>query len=61
MADNKQKEDKRDRNKIDINDSGEVEYVHKQFPNLSHSDVVEAIRRKGPNREDVMKYLKSKK
>jgi hypothetical protein len=60
MADNKDQQDGRDRSKIDANDPSEVEYVHKQFPHLSHEEVFEAIRTKGPNREEVMNYLRSR-
>jgi hypothetical protein len=58
--DNKKMTDQRDRSKIDINDASEVEFVHQQFPNLQHSQIVEAIKEKGPNRENVMNYLKTK-
>ena len=61
MSDNKSVQDGRDRSKIDINDASEVEYVHQQFPNLSHSQVVDAIKQKGPSREAVLSYLKSLK
>ena len=60
MADNKNITDKRDKVKIDINDTSEVEYVHQQFPRLAHSQIVEAIKEKGPSREAVMNYLKTK-
>jgi hypothetical protein len=61
MSDNKEKMDGRDRSRVDANDKSEVEYVHKQFPNLSHSEVLEAIKTKGPNREAIMEYLRGKK
>ena len=60
MADNKNITSGRDRSTIDLKDPGEVEYVHQQFPNLKHSQVVEAIKEKGPSREAVMNYLKTK-
>ena len=60
MSDNKDQRDGRDRSKVDANDTSEVEYVHQQFPNLSHEEVLEAIRSKGPSREAIMAYLKSK-
>ncbi|MCW3090930.1 MAG: hypothetical protein JWP81_1999 [Ferruginibacter sp.] len=60
MADNKNIRDDRDNNKIDIHDPSEVEYVHQQFPNLQHAEIVEAIRLKGPSRAAVMTYLKSR-
>lgn len=60
MADNKDIRDGRDNSKIDINDPSEIEYVHQQFPELTHTEVVEAIKTKGPSREAVMNYLQSK-
>lgn len=60
MPDNKNIRDKRDSSKIDANDPSEVEYVHKQFPGLTHEQVLEAIRSKGPSREAVMDHLKTK-
>lgn len=60
MTDNKNIHDGRDNSKIDINDPSEVEYVHQQFPGLSHEQIVEAIKTKGPSREAVMNYLKTK-
>jgi len=60
MSDNKNVRDGRDSSKIDSNDPSEIEYVHKQFPNLSHQQILEAIKEKGPSREAVMNYLKTK-
>ena len=57
MPDNKNIKDRRDSTRIDANDASEVEYVHEQFPNLTHQQVKDAIIEKGPMREDVMKYL----
>jgi hypothetical protein len=61
MADNKNKRDGRDRSRIDSKDKSEVEYVHRKFPDLPHQAISGAIRAAGPNRDDVMKYLKEKK
>lgn len=44
--------------RVDINDKSEVEYLHSQFPNKSHEEVVDAIRRFGPMRDDIEKELK---
>ncbi|RYD54167.1 MAG: DUF3606 domain-containing protein [Sphingobacteriales bacterium] len=60
MSDNKQSRDGRDSAKIDSNDASEVEYVHQQFPGLSHQQVLDAIEQEGPSREAVMKYLREK-
>jgi len=59
MADNKEITSHQDRLQIDINDSSEVEYVHRLFPELEHEQIVEAIRKKGPIRKNVMEYLKT--
>ena len=59
MADNKTISDERERTKIDANDTSEVEYVHRQFPHLEHREVLDAIKQYGPDREDVIEYLKT--
>jgi uncharacterized protein (DUF433 family) len=59
MSDSKQNVGQQDRIRIDANDKSEVEYVHQQYPHLSHQQVLEAIRSKGPIREDVINYLNS--
>ncbi len=61
MSDNKDSRDGRDRSKVDFNDSSEVEFVHQQFPHLTHKQVLDAIKAHGPNREAVMKYLQKQK
>ena len=60
MSDNKNIVSQQDRIRIDINDPSEVEYVHSQFPELEHQQVVDAIKEKGPVRKDVVEYLKTK-
>ena len=57
MSDNKNATDMRDRMRVDANDPSEVEYVHSKYPNLQHQQVLEAIKSKGPMREDIEKYL----
>ncbi len=61
MADDKNVRDGRDRAKIDLNDPSEVEYIHQQFPGMSHQQIVDAIEAKGPSREAVMAYLEKGK
>lgn len=61
MSDNKTNVGPQDRTRIDANDPAEVEYVHRQFPHLKHEQVLEAIKSKGPIREDVIKYLQGLK
>lgn len=60
MSDNKLTNDGRDRSKVDSNDPSEVEYVHQQFPDLSHAEVLEAIKSHGPERTAIMSFLKKK-
>jgi hypothetical protein len=61
MSDNKTNVGQQDRTRIDANDPAEVEYVHRQFPHLKHEQVLEAIKNKGPIREDVIKFLQNLK
>jgi hypothetical protein len=58
--DNKKVQDGRDRSQVDVNDPSEAEYVHQQFPNLSHEQILIAIKEKGPSRQAVMNYLQTK-
>jgi hypothetical protein len=57
MSDSKENVGQQDRIRIDSKDPSEVEYVHQQFPHLRHQQVVDAIEKVGPIREDVMNYL----
>ena len=57
MSDNKQTTGQQDRIRVDSNDPSEVEYVHQQFPNKSHEEVVQAIKTFGPMREDIYAAL----
>jgi len=61
MADDKMNTGQQDRIRIDANDPSEVEYVHRQFPQLRHEQVLEAIMKVGPDREAVIQYLKNLK
>lgn len=58
MSDNKENVGKQDRIRVNSQDPNEVEYVHRQFPSLSHEEVLQAIKRAGPFRDEIMKYLK---
>jgi len=60
MSDNKNVQDGRDRSKVDSQDKNEVEYVHQQFPGLSHEQIKEAIAAAGPVRKDIMEWLNKK-
>lgn len=56
--DDKTNKGRQDDLRVDINDKSEVEYLHSQFPKKSHEEVVDAIRRYGPMREDIVKELR---
>ena len=60
MSDNKFQWDNRDRSRVDANDVSEVEYVHRQFPKLSHQEVLQAIQTQGPMRVDILNYLRER-
>lgn len=60
MSDDKSKKSKADDIRVDINDPSEVEYLHRQFPEREHSEIVEAIKKAGPFREKIVLYLKGK-
>ncbi len=57
MSDNKNMRDGRDDVKVDSKDPSEVEFVHKQFPNLTHQQVMDAIKQYGPYRKDIYAAL----
>lgn len=44
MADNKAKSNGRDDAKVDVNDSSEVEYLHKKFSKNTHEEIKSAIK-----------------
>jgi hypothetical protein len=60
MADDKNKQGRQDDLRVDLNDASEVEYVHQQFPNKKHQEIVDAIKQAGPMREDIMNHLRGK-
>jgi hypothetical protein len=57
MSDDKKNTGNQDDIRVDINDPSEVEYVHRQFPQKTHEEVVDAIRKYGPIRADIEKAL----
>ena len=58
MSDNKNKQDGRDGARVDSKDKSEVEYLHRQYPNHTHQQIVEAIEKYGPLRKDIEAHLK---
>jgi hypothetical protein len=61
MSDNKNMRDGRDRSKVDANDSSEVEYIHKQFPQFSHQEILQAVKAHGPSRASIMDFLNKRR
>ncbi len=57
MSDNKKDNSLQDRLRVDANDPSEVEYLHSQFPHLTHQQVADAVKSAGPMRDDIEKYL----
>ena len=57
MADNKDQTSQQDRIRVDSNDPSEVEYLHKQYPDMSHQQIVDAIRIAGPLWADIIAWL----
>lgn len=47
-----------DRWRININDPGELHMLRVQFPGKSWMQIIEAVKRAGPKRTEVIKYLK---
>ena len=61
MSDDKKNIGKQDDIRVDSNDPSEVEYLHKQFPKLSHEQIKAAIKAAGPMRKDIIAYLEKGK
>lgn len=60
MSDNKQNIGKQDDIRVDVNDPSEVEFLHRQFPDKTHEEIVKAIREAGPMRVNIVAYLQRK-
>ena len=60
MADNKQQTSQQDRIRVDANDSSEVEYLHQQYPFMTHQQILDAIKAAGPLRRNIVEYLNQK-
>lgn len=59
MATNKVFRSQKDLSRLDVNNPAQVEYVHYQFPWLTHQQIKDAIRQHGPDRKSVQAYLES--
>lgn len=53
MADNKANTGRQDDIRVGSNDPSEVEYLHSRYPNLTHEQVMDAIKKHGPMRKDI--------
>ena len=61
MADNKSNTGLQDRIRVDANDPSEIEYLHSQYPALTHAQIKDAVKAAGPLRADIIAYLNKKK
>jgi len=59
MPDNKKLTGKADRRKVDLDDPAEVEVLHRKFPALSHRAIRSAIKNAGPERKNIISWLKT--
>jgi len=57
MTDNRVIRGRKDLSRIDVNDPVDVEYIHHQFPWLSRQQILQAIKKHGPDREAVLAFL----
>jgi len=57
MSDSKQTTGLQDRIRVDLNDPSEVEYLHSQYPNKTHQEIKDAIKKYGPFRAEITKHL----
>ena len=46
---------------VDADDPAEVEYLHYQFPEYKHMEIIEAVKQFGLVRRNIEKYLSSSK
>jgi hypothetical protein len=58
MPDDKKNTGKQDDIRVDSKDASEVEYLHRQFPDKSHEQVLSAIEKYGPMRKDIEAALR---
>ena len=57
MTETKTFRGQKDHSRIDVNDPVDVEYIHYQFPWLSHKEIREVIKQHGPDRDAVVTVL----
>jgi hypothetical protein len=42
---------------VDPKDKSEVEYLHRQFPELTYEQIAAAVKAKGPLRREIVEFL----
>ena len=60
MADDKSKVGRQDRDRVSLSEDYEVEDLHQKYPNKSHEEIKEAVRKHGPSREAIERFLDGK-
>jgi Protein of unknown function (DUF3606) len=59
MSDNKKLTGQQDRSKVNAKEPYEVEDLHQKYPHLAHQTVADAVKKHGPERKTIEKYLDS--
>ena len=57
MDDKTNRGNKQDAIRVDANDPSEVEYLHSQHPDKTHQEVLAAVKKYGPMRNDIEAHL----
>jgi Protein of unknown function (DUF3606) len=57
MSDNKKLTGRQDRSKVSAKEPYEVEDLHQKYPHLAHQTVADAVKKHGPERKAVEKFL----
>ncbi len=60
MADDKKKKGKQDAIRVDSTDHNELEYLHRKFPQLTHRQIKQAVKKAGPMRKKVVKWIEER-
>ena len=55
--DSKQNQGQQDRLRVDLNDPSEVGYLQSQYPEKSHQQIKDAIKKYDPMRADIVNNL----
>lgn len=57
MSDNKQLKGQQDRSRVSLSEPYEIEDLHQKYAHLSHDDVKDAVKKRGPGRRKIEAYL----